>query len=188
MDDISRWSVSRAAVKTSNALIANSFLWWEGWKHLIYEISSQVNVCHVTLLAWRQDATNTQQHQKKNIFELEASYYHDVNLSDDNNPVLLWDAAPFIKRVADVLPNNDGSGNGTLALTQHHFGSLGAPFLDFFSERAHHLQLACVCVWCMMCMVVRSVSNLAQTKPVLTVLAKAKPRRLGCCYHRWGFK
>ena len=122
--DLSRWTVSRSEVRTGACLIASSRKFWKDWQSAVYEAEGAVSL---TIVSYRQDATNSAVWNKSKLcaLEMKASYMvlHGKEAIDE----LHADSFSRIKRLADVLPVTDGSGKGAVLLTQKMLESLGVP-------------------------------------------------------------
>ena len=136
MEDTCKSTVLRAECKVGAALIASSRVFFEHWKHDMFDgphrdtDASLQSTIGLTFLHYREDATNHR--QKMVALELHAAYlvadraalaevsFHDLSA---------------VKRLADVIPVQDATGIGTLALTEKMLRSLGCPtWWDFVQQ------------------------------------------------------
>ena len=134
LEDTSKSTVLRAECKVGAALIASGRLFFEHWRQSVFHSQCMHSSTAVafTVLHYRQDATN---HRHKMIsMELEASYC--LAQIDEVGFVEQTDFSR-LKRLSDVIPVTDGTGLGTLALSEKMLTSLGAPtWTDFLSQHA----------------------------------------------------
>ena len=133
LEDTSKNTVLRAECKAEAALIASSRAFFERWHQDVYDgptISESSPAVAFTFLHYREDATNHR--QKMMALELHAAY--TISKAEDLDQVT-FDDFLSIKRLADVVPVTDGTGLGTLAMTQKMLSSLGCPTWQHFLEK-----------------------------------------------------
>ena len=136
--ELSRWTVARAEVKAGACLLASSRLFWESWAASIRDAESDTR--SLTVISYRQDATNGSCWQKSKLTALEMEGAFVAGVSGDDLHVApdselcdsVFDDKPLpifgrIKRLADVLPVEDSSGKGTLGMTEKMMASLACP-------------------------------------------------------------
>ena len=138
LEDTSKSTVLRAECKVGAALIASSRAFFERWWQEIYDGPALAEAgspmpCALSFLHYREDATNHR--HKMMALELEASYViaheHQLEQVTQND---MW----TIKRLADVVPLTDGTGLGTLAMSEKLLSSLGCPTWRHFLKQHEH--------------------------------------------------
>ena len=137
LEDTCKSTVLRAECKTGAALIASSRVFFEQWRRDIYDCPCESFA--FTVLHYRQDATNHR--HKMMALELHAMYAVVPAAASE----LLETIGPAdfmsIKRLADVVPMKDGTGAGTLAITEKMLASLGCPtWNDMLADEAQGLS------------------------------------------------
>lgn len=126
LTDVSKQSVLRSECRTAAALIANARLMFEEWAYHCSNMDSSSRA--FWFLQYREDATNASKHkQKMTALELHASF---VICSDASLSTVTAGDFQNIRRLADVLPVDDSTGLGTMALTTKMLQSLGCPTWD----------------------------------------------------------
>ncbi len=128
LTDVSKQSVLRSECRTAASLIANARLTFEEWAYHCSNMDSSSTA--FWFLQYREDATNASKHkQKMTALELHASFVicSDANLATDTIGAKDFQS---IRRLADVLPVDDSTGLGTMALTTKMLHSLGCPTWD----------------------------------------------------------
>lgn len=143
MMDLSRWTVCRAEIRAAACLNASAQRFWQVWREQLRS-TSQHDSFSVTVVSYRQDATNSAvwQRSKLQALELEAGYIYisalkdeDLQLDgDDDGPAMGLPEFTRIKRLADVIPVDNGTGKATVAMTEKMLQSLGCPTWRTFKK------------------------------------------------------
>ena len=134
--DLSRWTCARAEVRAGACLIASSRSFWRAWQQQIWGTRQEHH--SLTVLAYREDATNASVWRKSKMMALDIEARHAADISPDDiirSEELSCDldevgiGVTRIKRLADVLPvsKDHETGKGTLILTEKLLESLGCP-------------------------------------------------------------
>lgn len=136
LEDISRWSVSRAETRCGTALIASSRLWFASlYQELTSPISSTVENFRVCFYSFLEDGTNSGilKGSKLGGLILRAAYLRspenlpNVDGEVDWNSFQIYDWMETIVRVADVLPVRSGTSEATCSQTLKQLRGLGCP-------------------------------------------------------------
>ena len=130
MADVSRWTVTRAETKAAACLVESSRQFFRRWRECIMEKGHSV-----TVLGYRQDATNSNIWAKSKLIALELDASFAFGLQEDSDFARISHTDFFsLKRLADVIPCKDESGPGTLMSSLHLLQSLGCPTWEMFLE------------------------------------------------------
>ena len=141
LQDTSRSTVLRSECKVGAALIADSRLFFERWQQELCHgphLSEGKPSVSLTFLHYREDATNHR--HKMMALELHAAYV--VSSQDaDALAAISMEHLSSMKRLADVVPVSDGSGLGTMRMSEKMLSSLGCPtWHDFLRLHERHVQ------------------------------------------------
>lgn len=149
MVDVSRWTVTRAELKTAACLVASSRLFWRYWYEQIWSSSqsspdSPEDTFSCTIVHYSQDATNRAifNRQKLQSVIVEGHYVvvSQTKAKAQNNAAgtktnsfahVNWQS---IKRLSDVLPVVDGTGKATAEMSHKLLSGLGCPTWRSFSQ------------------------------------------------------
>lgn len=145
MMDLSRWTVARAEVRAGACLISSARCFWKEWMDSVWEGSSRSSQHSLTVIAYRQDATNSSVWNKCKLtaLELQASFIHGLVRNEDGD----FDGEcnfnfNRLKRLADILPVLGGTGKATVLLAEKMLSSLGCPtWRDFLHSNAAATEL-----------------------------------------------
>ena len=139
MMDLSRWTVARSEVRAGACLISSARCFWKEWMECVWDGSDQHSL---TVIAYRQDATNSSVWNKCKLtaLELQASFIHGLVINEDGE----FDADECnlsfnrLKRLADILPVLSGTGKATVLLAEKMLSSLGCPtWRDFLHSNSN---------------------------------------------------
>ena len=141
LQDTSKSTVLRSECKVGAALVADSRIFFERWQHDVYHgphLSEDYPSVTLTFLHYREDATNHR--HKMMAMELHAAYVVSSQDADALSAIGM-EHMSSMKRLADVVPVSDGSGLGTMKMSEKMLSSLGCPTWRHFLEvHESHVQ------------------------------------------------
>jgi hypothetical protein len=153
LQDIDGTTVSRAEKKTGAALLASSKLFFS---HLRLDLFGKEDRLPFNLAvhSFRTDGTNSSIWQRRKLYalELESAFLVDAipdhvidpHTGEANQFILKWpDMFERLKRVSDILPVEDGTGPGTVALIMKQLQALGCPTWSEIIQNSHSDSVAC---------------------------------------------
>ena len=121
LEDLSKQTVSRCEMRCGASLVASARNHFDVMNATVFhERNNGYSLCFT---AYRQDATNGR--QKTCALELDHAYVADV--SADEEVHLTWDHFHRMKRLADLMPVGDESGEGCVGITLRGLTSLACP-------------------------------------------------------------
>jgi hypothetical protein len=153
LQDIDGTTVSRAEKKTGAALMASSRLFFSHLRLDLFGTEDKLPF-NLAVHSFRTDGTNSSIWQRRKLYalELESAFLVDAipdhgidsHTGEANQFILKWpDMFERLKRVSDILPVEDGTGPGTVALIMKQLQALGCPTWSEIIQNSHSDSVAC---------------------------------------------
>jgi hypothetical protein len=146
LQDMDGTTVSRAEKKTGAALMASARFFFSQLRLDLFGTQDKLPF-NLAVHSFRTDGTNSSIWQRRKLYalELESAFLveaipdHGIesHTGEANHFILQWpDMFEHIKRVSDILPVEDGSGPGTVALIMKQLQALGCPTWQEIVEKS----------------------------------------------------